>query len=449
MTGTRVDTHAVAAEQALLGRLLIDNTAWHQVGDLIAESNFYQEEHRTIYQKIKHFLERDRPATINTVANALAVESEIDQAGGFEYLRALASNAPSTGGIRELAETVVEKFMLRQLLGVADEIAADALNPEDRHSEELFLAAEARIAELAKFSHRQWCDVCHINPLLSREIERIQDQHDRETESSVIGVPSGLTDLDKMTLGFRGGDLIIVAGRPAMGKTAFALNIARHVSIVASMPVLIFSMDCGAGDLVQRMIASVGQIDALQLRCGKLGDKEWSRVSYALGMLHEAPIYISESEGLSSAQVNSVTTRFCRQYGGLPSLIVVDFIQLMATRDTKTKKAEDPFEICLSLKTLAKELGIPIIALSQLPGTVEQRPDKQPMLSDLMNCGPVEQVADVILMLYRDEYYRVDSPLQGTIELIIAKQRNGPTGTVRLAYNPAHIRMDNLPLLSG
>jgi replicative DNA helicase len=247
-----------------------------------------------------------------------------------------------------------------------------------------------------------------------------------------------------MTLGFRPGDLIILAGRPAMGKTALVLNIARHVGIVEGKPVLIFSMDSSDGDLIQQMIACVGQVDARQLRCGKLDEKEWSHVSYALGMLHEAPIYISESEGLSSDQLRSVTNRFCRRYGGVPSLIVVDFIQLMSTRQARAGQAENMFKICHSLKALAKELGVPIIALSQLPGTVEQRIDKRPMLADLMDCGPVEQVADLILMLYRDEYYRADSLDHGSVELIIGKQRNGPTGTVRLAYNPEQVRFNDI-----
>ena len=444
MSEPRVPPHSVEAEQAVLGGLLIDNAAWNRVSDLIAETDFYREEHRIIYRHIKHYLEHGKPATTNTVANALDAAGEIDDADGFNYLRELVSNASHTDAIQELAWTIAEKFMLRQLLSVTDEIVADALKPEGRHPEDLFAAAEVRIADAAKCACGHGNDVCHINPLLTREIERIQDRHDQESESKVTGVPSGFDDLDKMTLGFRRGDLIILAGRPAMGKTALALNIARHVGIVAGMPVLIFSMDGGNGDLIQQMIACVGQIAALQLRCGKLSEKEWSHISYALGMLHEAPIYVSESDGLSADQLRSVTKRFCLQYGGVPGLIVVDFIQLMATRYPSAKPDEAMFEICRSLKALAKELDVPILALSQLPGMVEQRPDKHPMLSDLMDCGPVEQVADLILMLYRDEYYHVDSVEQGTVELAIGKQRNGPTGTVRLAFNPEYFRLDNV-----
>lgn len=444
MSEPRVPPHSVETEQAVLGGLLIDNAAWHRVSDLIAETNFYREEHQTIYCHIKLLLEHGRPATINSVANALDAAGEIAKTGGIKYLRELAGNAPPNDGIRDLAGTVAEKFMLRQLLAVADEIATDALNPKGRHPEELVVAAETKIAEFANSSYQQWSDVCHINPLLCREIERIQDQHDRKSESSVIGVPSGFTDLDKMTLGFSPGDLIIIAGRPAMGKTALSLNIARHVGIVEGRPVLFFSMDGSDGDLIQQLIACVGQVDAQQLRSGKLGEKDWSRISYALGMLHEVPIYISETEGLSSDQLRSVTNRFCRGFGGIPSLIVVDFIQLMATHRPRTGQAEEMFKICYSLKALAKELGVPIIALSQLPGTVEQRINKHPMLSDLMDCGPVEQIADLILLLYRGEYYHADSTDQGLVELIIGKHRNGPTGTVRLAYNPRQVRFDNL-----
>ena len=449
MSKPRVPPYSIESEQAILAGLLIDNATWHRVSDLIAEAHFYREEHRYIYRHIRQLLEQGRPATPLAVANALDAMGEVDKAGGIDYLHELAGEAASADGIRELAETVAEKYLLRQLLTVADEIAADALNPHGRHPDELFVAAETRIADLAASQRRQRSDLCHINPLLAREVECMMDQRDRESESNLIGFSSGFADLDKMTLGFQGGDLILVAGRPAMGKTSFALNLARHFELAENRPVLIFSMEGESEYLTQRMLSCAGKIDTQMLRRGKLSDEEWSRVASALGALHEVSIYNHESEVLSYQQLRSVTKSVHRQYGGGPMLIVVDFIQLMASRHAGAQRAEELFDVCRALKALAKELDVTIVALSELPGTVEQRADKRPMLCDLMDCGPVEQVADLILMLYRDEYYHADSPEQGTVELIIAKQRNGPTGKVRLAFNAERGQFDDISKLKS
>lgn len=434
MLEPRIHPHSLEAEQAILGGLLIDNSAWHRVSDRIAENDFYLDEHRCIYRHIKQLLERGSTATVNNIAGTLDAASEIDRVGGLSYLKKLTGSAPSTDGIRELAAIIVEKSLLRQLLTAADQIAADALNPDGRLPDDLIAAAEVRIADLGESCCRRQDNLCHINSLMTRELERIQELHDREIKSELIGVPSGFTALDEMTQGFRRGDLIVLAGRPAMGKTALALNIARHVSLVAGLPVLICSLEGGDGHLIRRLIASVGQIDPQRLWSGVLTDQEWSRLSYALGMLHEAPIYISESEQLSPDRLRSEAKRFCRLYGATPGLIVVDFIQLMATQTVSANRAEEMFKICRSLKSLAEELDVPVIALSQLPGPVEQRVDKRPILSDLMDCGPVEQLADLILMLYRDEYYRVDSPDQGLVEIFVGKQRNGPTGRTAVRF---------------
>lgn len=444
MTKPRVPPHSIEAEQAILGALLIDKNAWQRIGDRITENDFYQDEHRAIYRHITRLLERGKPATMSLVAKVLKSAGEIDSAGGLAYLGELAGKAPSPDEIREHLATIVESAMLRQLLDVADKIAADALDPAGRHPVDLFAEADARLVEAAKCSGWHWDEPCHINPLLTRELERIQERHEHAGEPTVPGVRSDFADLNQMTGGFRRGDLIILAGRPAMGKTALALNIIEHVGVTESLPVLCFSLEGEDGHWIQRLLASIGQIDAQQLRNGQLTETEWARLSFALGKLHEAPIFISESERLSSARLRSQATRCTRQYGGKLGLIVVDFIQRMVPPLACAKRGEELFEICRSLKALAKELDAPVIALSELPATVEQRDNKRPMLSDLMDCGPIEQLGDLILMLYRDEYYHGESPAKGEAELIIRKQRNGPTGTARLAFNRNILRFDNL-----
>ena len=444
MTKLRVPPHSIDAEQAILGALLSNDRGWQQISDRIAENDFYRHDHRLVFRHIARLLDHGKPATTNIVAHAMAAAGEIDSVDGLAYLEELAGHAATPDELREDVATVVENAMLRKLLGVADKIADDALNPAGRLPDNLFAEAEARIAEAANCCRWQGDEMCHINPLLTRELKRIQEHHEQTAEPTVHGVRSGFADLDQMTGGFRRGDLIILAGRPAMGKTALALNIIEHVGVAEGLPVLSFSLEDEDGHWVQRLLGAVGHIDTQQLRSGHITDTEWAHLSYALGKLHEAPIYIRESERLSWAKLRSLAMHCAWHYGGKLGLIVVDSIQRMLPSQVFAKRAEEMFEICRTLKTLAKELDVPIIALSGLPPTVELRDNKRPMLSDLMDCGPVEQVADLILMLYRDEYYRIESPEKGQAELIIGKQRKGPTGTVRLAFNWKSVRFDNL-----
>lgn len=439
----RVPPHSIESEQSVLGGLLLDNQSWDRIGDMINDSDFYRDEHKRIYRKIRGLLEKGKPADVVTVAEALDAAGESEHTGGLAYLGELANNTPSAANIRRYAEIVRERAILRQLVAAADEIAGNALNPLGRDAKTLLDEAEAKVFEIAEKGSRTSEGFVHINPLLTQVVERIQELHDRDNPSDITGVPTGFLDLDQKTSGLQPGDLIIVAGRPSMGKTAFALNIAENVATLAGLPVGVFSMEMGGTQLAMRMMASIGRLDSHRVRTGRLNDEEWSKLSMALGQLHEAPIYIDETGGLNPVDLRARARRLHRQCGKL-GLIVIDYIQLMASARQNENRATEVSEISRSIKSLAKELSVPIIALSQLSRKVEERNDKRPMMSDLRESGAIEQDADVIMMLYRDEYYKPDSPDKGIAEVIIGKQRNGPTGTVRLAFQGQFTRFENL-----
>lgn len=441
----RVPPHSIEAEQSVLGGLLLDNQAWDRVGDMLLEGDFYRDEHRRIFRQVRNLLENAKPADVVTVAEALDAAGESEHTGGLAYLGELAANTPSAANIKRYAEIVRERSVLRRLVATADEIAGDALNPLGRDAETLLDEAERKIFAIAESGAGHQEGFVHINPLLTQVVERIQELHDRDNPSDITGVPSGFIDLDQKTSGMQPGDLIIVAGRPSMGKTAFALNIAENVAVDTGLPVGVFSMEMGGAQLAMRMLASIGRLNSQNLRTGRMSDEEWGKLSFALGKLHEAPIYIDETGGLSPANLRARARRLARQYGGKLGLLVIDYIQLMSGNKAGENRATEVSEISRSIKALAKELQVPIIALSQLSRKVEERTDKRPMMSDLRESGAIEQDADVILMMYRDEYYNRESQdNKGLAEVIIGKQRNGPTGTVRLAFLGEYTRFENL-----
>ncbi|MBL8432483.1 MAG: replicative DNA helicase [Dechloromonas sp.] len=440
----RVPPHSIEAEQSVLGGLLLDNQAWDRMGDLVNDGDFYRDEHRRIFRQIRNLLEKARPADVVTVAEALDAAGEGDQTGGLAYLGELAANTPSAANIRRYAEIVRERAVLRQLVATADEIAADALNPLGRDAETLLDEAESKIFAIAEAGAGHADGFVHINPLLTQVVERIQELHDRDNPSDITGIPTGYVDLDRMTSGLQAGDLIVVAGRPSMGKTAFALNIAESVAVDTGLPVGIFSMEMGGTQLAMRMLASIGRLDSHRVRTGRLTDDEWSRLSFALGKLHEAPIFIDEAGGLTPANLRARARRLARQHGGRLGLLVIDYIQLMTSNRQGENRATEVSDISRAIKSLAKELQVPIVALSQLSRKVEERNDKRPMMSDLRESGAIEQDADVILMMYREEYYKPDTPDKGIAEVIIGKQRNGPTGTVQLTFLGEYTRFESL-----
>ncbi len=438
----RIPPHSIEAEQSVLGGLLLDNQAYDKISDLVSESDFYRDEHRRIFRSIQRMLERGKPVDVVTVAEALDGAGETEHTGGLAYLGELAQNTPSAANIRRYGEIVRERAILRQLVTAGDEIASSALNPLGREPKTLLDEAEAKVFAIAESGMRHQTGFQHINPLLTQVVERIQELHDRDNPSDITGIPTGYNDLDTMTSGLQPGDLVIIAGRPSMGKTSLALNIAEHVAIEYGAPVAVFSMEMGGAQLAMRMLASVGRLNQQNVRTGRLNDDEWSRLSFALGKIHEKAIYIDETPALNPIDLRARARRLHRQCGKL-GLIVIDYLQLMAVPGTRENRATEISEISRSLKSLAKELECPVIALSQLNRSLEQRPNKRPVMSDLRESGAIEQDADVIMFIYRDEVYNPDTPDKGVAEIIIGKQRNGPIGTVRLSFLGEYTRFEN------
>lgn len=428
----------------MLGGLLLENEALDKIADILASGDFYRHDHKLIFEHIAKLIEHNRPADIVTVAESLDNAAELSAVGGLAYLGALAQNTPSAANIRRYAEIVRERAIMRKLVEVGSGIAESAYNPQGRDAQQLLDEAESRIFKIAEGGKRSSEGFLDIKVLLPQVADRIDQLFQRDNQSEVTGIPTGYTDLDSMTSGLQPGDLVIVAGRPSMGKTAFSLNIAENVALDTGLPVAVFSMEMGATQLATRMIGSVGRLDQHRMRTGRLEDEDWIRLTTALGRLNEAPIFIDEGAGLSSFDVRARARRLHRQTGKL-GLIVIDYIQLMsgAAGRQSENRATEISEISRSLKSLAKELDVPVVALSQLNRSLEQRPDKRPVMSDLRESGAIEQDADLILFIYRDQVYNPDSPDKGTAEIIVAKQRNGPIGRVRLTFIGEHTRFEN------
>jgi replicative DNA helicase len=440
----KLPPNSVEAEQSVLGGLLLENEALDRIADILNQADFYRHDHRLIYTHIAKLIEQNRPADIVTVAESLENSAELSSVGGIAYLGALAQNTPTAANIRRYAEIVRERSIMRKLVEVGSAIAESAYNPQGREAKQLLDEAEAKIFQIAESGNRSSQGFVNIQTLLPQVANRIDFLYQRENQGSVTGIPTGFDDLDDKTSGFQPGDLIIVAGRPSMGKTAFSLNIAENVALDSKKAVAVFSMEMGATQLATRMIGSVGRLDQHRMRNGNLEDDDWARLTAALGKLNDASIFIDEGAGLSSFDVRARARRLSRQTGGL-GLIVVDYLQLMSGNSGRVSenRATEISEISRSLKSLAKELEVPVVALSQLNRSVEQRPDKRPVMSDLRESGAIEQDADLILFIYRDEVYNPDSEDKGTAEIIIAKQRNGPIGRVRLTFLGQHTRFEN------
>lgn len=429
----RVPPHSIEAEQSVIGGLLLDNAAFERLTDLLSKDDFYRHDHRLIWEHIARLINLSRPADVITVNESLVSAGKADEVGGLSYLNALAHNTPSAANIRRYAEIVRERSMLRKLVAVADDIAATALNPQGKEARQLLDEAESRVFKIAQEGARSSQGFHEIQPLLAQVVERIDELYHREGDSDVTGIPTGFIDLDRMTSGLQGGDLVIVAGRPSMGKTSFSMNVAEHVAIEQGLPVAVFSMEMGAVQLAMRMLGSVGMLDQHRMRTGKLLTEDWPRVTHAVQRMQNAQVYIDETPGLTAVDLRARARRLARQCGRL-GLIVIDYIQLMSSSGGGENRATEISEISRALKSLAKELECPVVCLSQLNRSLEQRPNKRPVMSDLRESGAIEQDADVILFIYRDEVYNPDSPDKGTAEIIIGKQRNGPIGTVRLTF---------------
>ena len=445
----KVPPHSIEAEQSVLGALLLDNSAFDKIADLVSADDFYRDDHRRIFRHIVKLIDQTKPADMVTVGESIATSEDKDRTGGPAYLGALAQNTPSALNIRRYAELVRERSVQRRLAQVATEIAESALTPSGKEVGQLLDEAEARIMEVGEKGARGTQGFEQIQPVLARVVERIDYLYRQENKSDVTGLSTGFYELDKLTAGLQEGELVIVAGRPSMGKTAFALNIAEHVALGQGIPVAIFSMEMAASQLATRLLGSIARVDQQKMRTGRLGDDEWGHLSTAMAKLHEAPIFIDETGGLNSLELRTRSRRIHRQCGKL-GLIIVDYLQLMTATSEGENRATEVSEITRSLKSLAKELKAPVVALSQLNRALESRNEKRPMMSDLRESGAIEQDADLILFVYRDEVYSPEKEeAKGRAEIIIGKQRNGPIGKVDLTFLGQFTRFENLAHSDG
>lgn len=439
MDHLKIPPHSIEAEQSVLGGLMLDNQAWDRVVDRLQEADFYRPDHRLLFRAMHELSSRQHPFDVLTLAETLKSMNQLDSAGGETYLFELARNTPSAANISAYADIVREKSVLRQLISIGAEIANSAFQSDGRSPNALLDDAEQKVFRIAE-QHTHGSGPTSIRTLLARAVQRVDELF--HSDEPITGLPTGYQDLDHLTSGLQPSDLVVVAGRPSMGKTAFAINIAEHAAIKNQKPVLIFSMEMPGESLAIRMLSSLGRIDQHRMRTGKLNDEDWPRITSAVSVLSETKMFIDDTPGLSPVDIRARARRVAREHGQL-GLIVVDYLQLMQVSGFRENRTAEISEISRSLKSLAKELHVPVIALSQLNRGLEQRTDKRPVMSDLRESGAIEQDADLILFIYRDEVYNENSPNKGTAEIIIAKQRNGPIGKVNLTFLGKYTRFEN------
>ncbi|AOV88889.1 TPA: replicative DNA helicase [Vibrio parahaemolyticus] len=438
----KVPPHSLEAEQSVIGGLLLDNERWDTVSERVVASDFYSRPHRLIFEGVKTILESGKPLDLITLSEHLERHEQLEDVGGFAYLADLAKNTPSAANINAYADIVAERAIVRGLIGVANEIADAGYDPQGRSSEDLIDMAESKVFAIAESRTSENEGPQNVDNILEKTLERIELLY-KTPQDGVTGVDTGFTDLNKKTAGLQGSDLVIVAARPSMGKTTFAMNLCENAAMQQDKPVLIFSLEMPAEQLMMRMLASLSRVDQTKIRTGQLDDEDWARISSTMGILMQKKnMYIDDSSGLTPTEVRSRARRVAREHGGL-SMIMVDYLQLMRVPSLTDNRTLEIAEISRSLKALAKELNVPVVALSQLNRSLEQRADKRPVNSDLRESGSIEQDADLIMFIYRDEVYHPDSPYKGTAEIIIGKQRNGPIGSVRLTFQGQHSRFDN------
>ncbi len=436
----KVPPHSLEAEQSVIGGLMLDNRAWDEVADIINENDFYRHDHALILRAIDALSEDGQPYDVVTVSEWLGARNELDSIGGLAYLSILANDTPTAVNVKAYANIVREYSVLRSLIQVGNEISASAFNTDGKPSKELLDEAERKVFQIAEqgAGNREGFEA--INELLTRAVKRVDDMY--RSGEAITGIATGFNNFDEKTSGLQKSDLIIVAGRPSMGKTSFAMNLAETAALNGELSVAVFSMEMPGEQLALRMMSSLGRINSHKLRTGKLDDQDWPRLSSSVNMLSRAKLFIDDTASLTPTDLRARTRRLKREHG--LDLVIIDYLQLMQVSGSTENRATEISEISRSLKALAKELNVPIVALSQLNRSVEQRPDKRPVMSDLRESGSIEQDADVILFIYRDEVYNAESADKGIAELLIRKQRNGPIGTVRLAFLGEYTRFENL-----
>ncbi|MAD88676.1 MAG: replicative DNA helicase [Pseudoalteromonas sp.] len=438
----KVPPHSIEAEQSVLGGLMLDNQAFDRVAELVVSHDFYTRTHKLIFEAMERLVEQSQPIDLITISESLEKNNQLSTIGGFAYLAEIAKNTPSAANIDAYASIVRERAVVREMIGVANEIAEAGFNPEGRDSHELLDLAESKVFKIAEQRTKSTEGPQSIHSILEKTVDKIEELY-QSPQDGVTGVSTGYNDLDQMTAGLQPSDLIIVAARPSMGKTTFAMNLAEHAAMTQDKPVLIYSLEMPSEQIMMRMLASLGRINQTKVRTGQLDDEDWARLSSTMGLLMEkGKMYIDDASGLTPTDVRSRARRIARDHGGI-SMIMVDYLQLMRVPSLSDNRTLEIAEISRSLKALAKELQCPVIALSQLNRTLEQRADKRPVNSDLRESGSIEQDADLIMFIYRDEVYNDDSPDKGVAEIIIGKQRNGPIGKVRLTFQGQFSRFDN------
>nr|VFK17057.1 MAG: primary replicative DNA helicase [Candidatus Kentron sp. LFY] len=440
----KLPPHSIEAEQSVLGGLMLNGSAWDRIADRLGTVDFYRRDHQIIFDAVRMLAQGDSPVDVITVTEYLEKRNEINGVGGMAYLGELAKNTPSAANIAAYADIVRERAVLRRLIQVGNDISNSGFDSGGRNSGELLDHAEQLVFSLAEQGGRLTSGFSAVQEILPDVVDRIDTLFHRD--DPITGIATGFTDLDQKTSGLQSGDLIIIAGRPSMGKTALAMNIAEHAAIKDRLPVGIFSMEMSAEQLITRMISSLGRIDQHAIRTGKLADADWPRITSSVSMLNDTAIFIDDTPALTPMELRARCRRLKREHG--LGLVVVDYLQLMQVPNTKENRATEISEISRTLKAMARELEVPLVTLSQLNRSLEQRPNKRPVMSDLRESGAIEQDADLILFIYRDEVYNEESPDKGMAEIDVAKQRNGPTGRINLTFLGKHTKFENYSGLS-
>ncbi len=435
----KMPPNSIEAEQSLLGGLMLDNAAWDKVADLIVASDFYRKDHRLIFAGIAELAETSNPCDVVTLSEFLDNRDELEASGGLEYLAMLSNETPGAANVRAYARILRERSTLRSLISAGNQISGSAFATDGRSASDLVDEAERLVFEIAEKGSRGQVGFRHLKSILPDAVDRIDLLH--QSGGNITGIPTGFTEFDKLTAGLQAGELVVIAGRPSMGKSTLAVNIAENAAIGAKVPTAIFSMEMPSQQLAFRMISSLGRVDQTHLRTGNFPDEDWSRINTAVQLMSDAPIFIDDSASLSPTEIRARARRLKREHG--LGLIVVDYLQLMQVHGSTENRATEISEISRSLKALAKELELPIIALSQLNRSVEQRTDKRPIMSDLRESGAIEQDADLIVFIYREEVYNQDTPRKGIADINIAKQRNGPIGDFPLTFVGRFTKFEN------
>jgi len=437
----KMPPHSLEAEQSVLGGLMLDNSSWDTVSERLVADDFYRHEHRLTFNAMTELAESSHPLDVVTLSEALERRDQLESVGGLAYLAELARNTPSASNIRAYADIVRERATLRKLIQASRQIADSAYSPEGRLPDELVNEAERLVFQISE-SRPKFGGPIGMSDLLTKAVDRIDELFNMKGQ--MTGISTGFRDLDDMTSGLQPSDLVIIAGRPSMGKTTFAMNLVEHAVVSNDKPVIVFSMEMPAESLMLRMLSSLGRIDQTRMRTGQLEDEDWPRLTSAVNLLKDRQLFIDDTPALSPNELRSRVRRIAREHGNV-GLVMIDYLQLMQVPGLSENRTAEISEISRSLKGLAKEFGCPVVSLSQLNRSLEQRPNKRPVMSDLRESGAIEQDADVIAFVYRDEVYNPDNPdNKGLAELIIGKQRNGPIGTVHMAFIGKYTRFEDL-----